>query len=191
MQRPAPAPALIHSNFVRILPAQDPGPEIDYEFYESPFGQICIASDSQGVTKLDFVETEAAGLALLKKHFTPTKLTRRKTEFHAKALGLSGPSPSEITLHIQATEFQLQVWNALLTIPKGQLSTYQKIAEKIGNPSASRAVGSAVGANPVGYIIPCHRVVRNDGTFGDFLWGREMKVTLLNWEAGFLNPKLL
>jgi AraC family transcriptional regulator of adaptative response/methylated-DNA-[protein]-cysteine methyltransferase len=191
MTRQAASTALIHSRSVTLLPIQSPEPEIFYHMYDCPFGQICIASDPKGICKLDFAETEAAGLAMLKKHFPSAKLIRTKTAAHGAALRIFGPAPEAINLHVQGTEFQLKVWNALLSIPKGGLSTYGEIAEKTGHTGASRAVGSAVGANPVGYIIPCHRVVRNDGSFGEFLWGREMKVTLLNWEAGFLNPKLL
>ena len=191
MTRPASAPALRHSDFLQVLPLRDPEPEVFYEFFDSPFGQICIASDPRGICKLDFAYTEAAAITILQKHFPKAKLTRGKTDYQKVAISFFGPKPEPSTLHISGTEFQLQVWNALLSIPKGQLSTYQKIADTLGNPGASRAVGTAVGSNPVGFLIPCHRVVRNDGSFGEFLWGREMKVSLLNWEAGFLNPKLL
>src|SRR6185295_1244900 len=88
-----------------------------------------------------------------------------------------------LALYVRGTGFQLQVWRALLAAPPGQLTTYQALAARIGRPTAARAVGNAVGANPVAWLIPCHRVIRGLGTFGGYRWGRARKRVMLGWEA--------
>ena len=87
-----------------------------------------------------------------------------------------------LPLHVQGTNFQINVWQALLKIPKGQLTSYGQLARDIGNPKASRAVGSAVGANPIAFLIPCHRVIRATGVIGDYRWGATRKRSMINWE---------
>jgi AraC family transcriptional regulator, regulatory protein of adaptative response / methylated-DNA-[protein]-cysteine methyltransferase len=86
-------------------------------------------------------------------------------------------------LHLKGTHFQLKVWETLLTIPFGQLSTYGNIASKINNPKASRAVGSAIGDNPVAFLIPCHRVIQSTGVFGQYMWGAKRKTAMISWEG--------
>jgi AraC family transcriptional regulator of adaptative response/methylated-DNA-[protein]-cysteine methyltransferase len=86
-------------------------------------------------------------------------------------------------MHLKGTEFQLKVWHALLTIPFGDLSTYGHIAEKIENPKASRAVGTAIGNNPVSFIIPCHRVIQTSGAIGGYMWGPNRKTAMIGWEG--------
>ena len=95
---------------------------------------------------------------------------------------------SKIKLHLKGTAFQLKVWEALLKIPMGDVSTYSSIANKINNPHASRAVGTAIGDNPVAFLIPCHRVIRSTGDFGQYHWGRVRKTAMLGWEAAKTNP---
>jgi len=90
---------------------------------------------------------------------------------------------NQIKLHLKGTDFQLKVWEALLKIPMGQLSTYGTIANKIENPQASRAVGTAIGSNPVAFLIPCHRVIQSTGTFGGYMWGSARKTAMIGWEA--------
>lgn len=89
----------------------------------------------------------------------------------------------QIKLHIKGTVFQLKVWETLLKIPMGQLSTYGNIAGNIGNQNASRAVGSAIGINPVAFLIPCHRVIQSSGAFGQYHWGSIRKTAMIGWEA--------
>ena len=84
---------------------------------------------------------------------------------------------------MKGTDFQLKVWEALLKIPAGQLSTYGKIAEAIGMFSASRAVGTAIGSNPVAFLIPCHRVIRSTGALGGYMWGNTRKTAMIGWEG--------
>lgn len=89
----------------------------------------------------------------------------------------------KIKLHLKGTEFQIKVWEALLKIPEGQLSSYSDIADWIGQENASRAVGTAIGKNPIGYLIPCHRVIKNTGEIGEYRWGSERKMAMIGWET--------
>jgi len=90
---------------------------------------------------------------------------------------------NQIKLHLKGTDFQLKVWEILLKVPIGQLETYGHIAERIQNPKASRAVGSAIGDNPVAFLIPCHRVIQANGAFGQYHWGATRKAAMIGWEA--------
>ena len=92
-------------------------------------------------------------------------------------------SSNEIVLHLYGTDFQIKVWRALLEIPFGNTSTYSDIAKAINNPRALRAVGTAIGRNPVAILVPCHRVLRSDGGIGGYYWGIEKKKILLEWEG--------
>lgn len=92
-----------------------------------------------------------------------------------------------IKLHLKGTNFQLKVWQALLRIPLGKLDTYGSIAQKIDNRAASRAVGTAIGSNPVAYLIPCHRVIQSTGAIGDYMWGSVRKTAIIGWEAAKVN----
>jgi AraC family transcriptional regulator of adaptative response/methylated-DNA-[protein]-cysteine methyltransferase len=94
-------------------------------------------------------------------------------------------------LHIKGTLFQLKVWETLLTIPMGRLTTYGDIAKKIKNAKASRAVGSAIGDNPVAFLIPCHRVIQSSGIFGQYMWGAKRKTAIIGWEAARLEEVFL
>jgi AraC family transcriptional regulator of adaptative response/methylated-DNA-[protein]-cysteine methyltransferase len=87
------------------------------------------------------------------------------------------------SFHLKGTSFQLKVWETLLKIPKGNFTTYGTIAKAIGNPLASRAVGSAIGDNPIAFLIPCHRVIQSSGNFGQYHWGQVRKSMMLGWEA--------
>ena len=89
----------------------------------------------------------------------------------------------KIKLHLKGTAFQIKAWEARLNIPMGQLSTYGTVAERLHTPKASQAVGSAVGANPVAFLIPCHRVIQSTGVFGQYHWGSIRKTAMIGWEA--------
>ncbi len=89
----------------------------------------------------------------------------------------------EIKLHLKGTDFQLKVWETLMKIPMGQLSTYGTIARQIDKPNASRAVGTAIGSNPVAFLIPCHRVIQSTGVFGGYMWGNTRKTAIIGWEG--------
>lgn len=88
----------------------------------------------------------------------------------------------KVKLHLNGTAFQLKVWKALLAIPVGQLTTYGELASKIGKPKAARAVGTAIGKNPMAYMVPCHRVVQSDGGLGGYRWGKKRKRKIIEWE---------
>ena len=94
---------------------------------------------------------------------------------------------SKIKLHLKGTSFQLKVWETLLKIPMGDLSTYSDISKQIHQPNASRAVGSAIGANPVAFLIPCHRVIKSTGESGGYHWGPTRKSAIIGWEAALVN----
>lgn len=94
---------------------------------------------------------------------------------------------NQIKLHLNGTPFQLKVWETLLKVPLGDLTTYGSIAEKIEQPGASRAVGSAIGNNPVAFLIPCHRVIQSTGNIGGYRWGNTRKSAIIGWEASKTN----
>jgi AraC family transcriptional regulator, regulatory protein of adaptative response / methylated-DNA-[protein]-cysteine methyltransferase len=97
---------------------------------------------------------------------------------------------SEIKLHLKGTAFQLKVWEALLKIPMGSVSAYASVAEIIKNAKASRAVGSAIGDNPVAFLIPCHRVIKSTGAFGQYHWGAARKTAMIGWEAAKISASI-
>jgi AraC family transcriptional regulator of adaptative response/methylated-DNA-[protein]-cysteine methyltransferase len=93
----------------------------------------------------------------------------------------------QIKLHLKGTDFQLKVWETLLKIPMGALSTYGTIANKIEKPLSSRAVGTAIGSNPIAFLIPCHRVIQSSGLLGGYMWGNTRKTAIIGWEAAKIN----
>ena len=97
---------------------------------------------------------------------------------------------NKIKLHLKGTDFQLKVWESLLKIPMGGLSTYGRLAKSIGNPNASRAVGTAIGSNPVAYLIPCHRVIQSTGNFGEYMWGSTRKTAIIGWEGAKVDSQI-
>jgi AraC family transcriptional regulator of adaptative response/methylated-DNA-[protein]-cysteine methyltransferase len=166
--------------------------EINYSFAESPFGNILVASTSKGICYMAFVDqpAEAPALADLRAHFPNARLRQMTDLIQQNALNIFTKDWSQlqqIRLHLKGTEFQLKVWETLLKIPMGGLSTYKSIAGQLGNANASRAVGSAVGDNPVAFIIPCHRVIQSEGSFGQYHWGTTRKTAMIGWEAAKSN----
>ena len=159
---------------------------INYSFAESPFGNILVASTAKGICYMAFANDEATGLSQLKNHF-PNANYRQMTDLvQQNALYIfthDWKKLSEIKLHLKGTPFQLKVWETLLKIPMGQLSTYGTIATALDNPKASRAVGSAIGDNPVAFLIPCHRVIQSTGSIGQYHWGSTRKTAIIGWEA--------
>ena len=122
----------------------------------------------------------------LKKTFPNAQFFESRDDMQLKALKVfqaSWRDLDEIKLHLLGTPFQLKVWEALLKIPSGSLSTYGAIAKEIEKPKSSRAVGTAIGSNPVAYLIPCHRVIRSNGELGGYMWGTNRKQAIIAWEA--------
>jgi len=168
--------------------------EINYSFAESPFGDILVASTPKGICYMAFVDrtaknhanVEAAAGLDLQSHFPNARFRQMTDLIQQNALYIFTQDWSrlqQIKLHLKGTEFQLKVWETLLKIPMGGLSTYKNIAGRLGNPNASRAVGSAVGDNPVAFLIPCHRVIQSVGAFGQYHWGATRKTAIIGWEA--------
>ncbi|MDX2071543.1 MAG: methylated-DNA--[protein]-cysteine S-methyltransferase [Haliscomenobacter sp.] len=160
--------------------------DINYSFAESPFGNLIVASTVKGVCFMGFYEDEPTAFAALQAHFPHAQFSRKLDMIQQNALFIFQNDWSklhEIKLHLKGTDFQLKVWETLLKIPMGQLATYGAIAQKIGNPNASRAVGTAIGSNPVAFLIPCHRVIQSTGTFGGYMWGPTRKTAMIGWEG--------
>ncbi len=166
---------------------------INYSFAESPFGNIIVASTQKGVCFMAFAEDEAIGFQDLKNKFPNAAFSRKLDLAQQNALFIfqnDWSKLSEIKLHLKGTDFQLKVWETLLKIPMGQLSTYGTIAQQIEKPNASRAVGTAIGSNPVAFLIPCHRVIQSSGIFGGYMWGNTRKTAIIGWEGAQVNPQL-
>jgi len=167
--------------------------EIKYSFAESPFGNIIVASTQKGVCFMAFAEDETIGFVDLKNKFPNASFTRKLDLVQQNALFIfqnDWSKLSEIKLHLKGTDFQLKVWETLLKIPMGQLSTYGSIAQQIEKPNASRAVGTAIGSNPVAFLIPCHRVIQSSGIFGGYMWGNTRKTAIIGWEGAQVNQQL-
>lgn len=159
---------------------------INYSFAETPFGNILVASTPKGICHIAFADEEEKELGLLKMKFPNAVYRQIADTAQQNALYIFTHDWSrinEIKLHLKGTDFQLKVWETLLKIPSGQLTTYGTIAKGIGMPSASRAVGTAIGANPVAFLIPCHRIIQSTGVFGQYHWGSVRKTAMIGWEA--------
>ena len=165
---------------------------INYSFAESPFGALIVASTPKGICCMAFEDDEQKALNDLKAKF-PNAVFRRKLDLlQQNALFIFQNDWSrlhEIKLHLKGTDFQLKVWESLLKIPMGKLATYAGIAAQSGNPNAHRAVGTAIGNNPVAFLIPCHRVIRASGNFGGYIWGSIRKTAIIGWEGAKTNPQ--
>lgn len=160
---------------------------LHYSYAESPFGTILIASTTKGVCHLVFLDTsKAAGLDSLRAAFPNATLQLQTDAFQEQALAVfqnDWSNLQQIKLHLKGSDFQLKVWEALLHIPQGQLSTYGAIAQQIKHPNASRAVGTAIGNNPIAFLIPCHRVIQASGKMGGYRWSPVRKKAMIGWEA--------
>ncbi|SFO28148.1 AraC family transcriptional regulator, regulatory protein of adaptative response / methylated-DNA-[protein]-cysteine methyltransferase [Paenimyroides ummariense] len=159
---------------------------INYSFAESPFGSLIVASTQKGVCYIAFDNDESKALNDLKQKFPNATFQRKLDWMQQNALFIFQNDWSklpEIKLHLKGTDFQLKVWETLLKIPMGQLSTYGNIAEQIGNANASRAVGTAIGSNPVAFLIPCHRIIQSSGNIGGYMWGTTRKTAIIGWES--------
>lgn len=161
------------------------GVTVRYGFHPTPFGECLIAVTSRGICHLAFVAPVSREQALARlEHDWPLadlvvdQGATRDVAGEAFPPPRSGRVPS-LALHVKGTNFQLKVWRALLEIPTGTVTTYGALAAAVGTPKASRAVGTAVGSNPVSYLIPCHRVIRASGALGGYAWGVDRKKAML------------
>lgn len=185
----------LHDHFVK-LEAVTPGEysnrgkalEIDYAVHETPFGSAFLAQTPRGICELSFGALDGPESAVhsLQKKWPRATLRENKKGTAPAILSMfdrfeSAAKP--LSLHVTGTNFQVSVWRALLAIPKGSLSTYGALAASIRRPGSARAVGNAVGANPIAFIIPCHRVIRGTGELGGFRWGTTRKHAIHAWES--------
>lgn len=167
--------------------------QINYSFAETPFGEIIVASTPKGICHLAFFPDQAEGEAILKARFPNADYQHLVDRNQQEALFIfqhDWSRISQVKLHLHGTPFQLKVWDALLKIPMGKLSTYGSIASEIDKPKASRAIGTAIGSNPVAFLIPCHRVIQSSGNIGGYMWGPTRKSAIIGWEAARLNSEL-
>lgn len=180
------SPGRLHDLFVTceaVTPGEykfrGKGVRIRYGFHPTPFGECLLATTDRGICALRFSD----GLRELRDEWRVAEFVpdQAGTGVLCRQVFRVGDKP--IHLHLRGTNFQLKVWQALLAIPPGKLVTYGDLASVIGAPRAQRAVGSAVGQNPIAYLIPCHRVIRSLGVIGNYRWGHERKRALLGWEA--------
>ncbi|UOG34156.1 bifunctional helix-turn-helix domain-containing protein/methylated-DNA--[protein]-cysteine S-methyltransferase [Leptospira noguchii] len=161
--------------------------KVRYSFQKSVFGDYLIASTEKGICNLFFYDIPKEQIVSeLKKQLDRADIIEQTDENQNRVIRffdntLNGNE--KIKLHLKGTEFQIKVWEALLKIPEGQLSSYSDIADWIGQENASRAVGTAIGKNPIGYLIPCHRVIKNTGEIGEYRWGSERKMAMIGWET--------
>lgn len=162
--------------------------KITYGLHDTPLGKIIVAQSSKGLCWLGFMVQgyKGDGFKRMKDFFPHTDFVRddKKTQKLADDImsAWDQDTVADIALDLRGTEFQKQVWTALLHIPKGQVISYGDVANDIGRPKASRAVGTAVGENPVSLIVPCHRVVQSSGGLGNYGWGVDLKKKILTEE---------
>ena len=159
---------------------------IHYSFSETCFGKVIVASTDKGICYMAFEEDQENALRNLHHKFPNAFFFEQHNDLQKSALSFFKKDWSQletIKLHLKGTDFQLKVWESLLTIPMGKLSTYGNLADKIGNSKASRAVGTAIGSNPVAFLIPCHRVIQSSGKIGGYMWGSDRKQLIIGWES--------
>ncbi len=190
----------LHDHFVQ-LEAVTPGEYrnkgkgvvIEHGTHDTPFGRLFVARTPRGVCRAAFADAEDTGaqLDILRRTWPLASYTAGAAgaEAAAEVAGLLSATRNErasrplpLSLHVAGTNFQIAVWRALLRIPAGSAVTYSRIAEAAGSPRAVRAVGTAIGANPVAFLIPCHRVIERSGALGGYRWGLERKQAMQAWE---------
>ncbi len=163
---------------------------INYSFAESPFGNIIVASTAKGICYMAFADDQSAALTALQGYFPNAGFSQVVDRVQQNALFIftqDWTKLNKIKLHLKGTDFQLKVWQTLLKIPMGQLNTYGNVAQQIAHPRASRAVGTAIGSNPVAFLIPCHRVIQSSGIIGNYMWGSNRKTAIIGWEGSRAN----
>ncbi|WP_413668999.1 methylated-DNA--[protein]-cysteine S-methyltransferase [Mucilaginibacter sp. Mucisp86] len=161
--------------------------QINYSFADTPFGKVIVASTGKGICHMAFVdEGEEKALEQLKINFPNAVYNQLVDRIQQNALFIFTQDWNhldEIKLHLKGTDFQIKVWETLLKVPAGGLTTYASLAKKAGSENAYRAVGTAVGSNPVAFLIPCHRVIKSTGEIGQYHWGSTRKNAIIGWEA--------
>lgn len=157
-----------------------------YHFAPSPFGKVVLASTPKGLCYMAFEDDENRALHDLRRQFPKATYRRESDSVQRSALRVFSHDRQQldsVKLHLAGTPFQLKVWESLLKIPWGTVASYGDVAQAVGSPGSARAVGSAVGKNPVAFLIPCHRVIRSSGTIGEYAWNPARKSAMIGWEA--------
>lgn len=159
------------------------GLTIRWGWFESPFGPALVMATHKGICGIGFGDAVGAGATLddLVRRWPRADYAEDPTALRPLVDAAFGERPTE--LHLIGAPFQIKVWEALLAIPTGHVTTYADIASATGHPTAHRAVGTAVGRNPISFLIPCHRALRRDGGLGGYHWGLPRKRAMLAWEA--------
>lgn len=179
---------LIHNTFIfinKMTADEEKKLTIQYNYFDCIFGNILIASTDIGICYIAFDDDGKTALHELKTLYYPNAVFNKETtkmQQEALCVFSKNIANNPIMLHVKGTDFQLSVWEELLNIPMGKLTTYGNLANQLNNPKACRAVGSAVGANPVSFLIPCHRVVQSTGKYGQYHWGSDRKKAMIEWE---------
>lgn len=164
---------------------------IQYGIHPTPFGRCFIAVTNRGVCKLAFLQ-EGDEQAIFQEFESEWQLASKTKNQAATApfieaiFSLANPN-KPLHLLVKGTNFQLKVWEALIDMPLGKLTSYEQIAATIDNPNATRAVGSAIGKNPIAFLIPCHRVIRKTGEVSQYRWGTTRKQAIIGWEQALLD----
>lgn len=155
-----------------------------YGFHPSPFGECLLALTGRGICFLAFVENDRQFTLEQLRNSWPNAMLSEAPNIIAPLVGriFSFKSVSSVPVHLRGTNFQIKVWEALLRLPDGEVTTYQALAKQIRSPQAARAVGNAVAHNPLAYLIPCHRVLQKSGLFGNYRYGPIRKKAILGWE---------
>ena len=166
---------------------------IRYGQHESPFGNCLVAVTDRGVCGLGFEHEGGISQQMerLEARWPNAELVEDSRATQPVINAIFAPptgTPRPLALLLKGTNFQLNVWSALLRVPPGSAVCYEDIARYLGLPTAQRAVGAAVGQNPIAYLIPCHRVLRKSGAFGEYHWGAARKKAMLAWEGAALQP---
>ena len=195
-------PSRLHDLFV-TYEAMSPGAfkrrgegvEIAYGLHPSPFGPCFVGQTERGICALGFADGGEGNGEAVRAEFERRWPAARFHEDRAAtahvAARIFGERPADSTplrLAVAGTNFQLKVWEALLRIPPGRITSYHALGQALGLPRSARAVGGAVAANPVSYLIPCHRVIRHTGRISHYEWGRSRKRVMLGWEAAHFGP---
>ena len=170
---------------------------INYSFSDTIFGDVVVASTNKGICYLAFIENIEQGLKELKQQFPNAEYQQQLDTFQQDGLfmfkngwkNIHDSNLHQLNLHLKGTDFQLKVWQALLSIPQGGLVTYGEVARRINQPTASRAVGTAIGCNPIAYLIPCHRIIQSSGNTGGYRWNPIRKKAIIGWEAAKVEIK--
>ena len=184
----------LHDHFI-TLEAVTPGEyknrgmglDITYGLHETPFGKIFIAITQRGICQLSFLENSdiSQELKLLNKKWPNAEISHSDIQTSKtidSIFDIKKRADSPLSVLVCGTNFQVNVWKALLNISSASLTSYKEIASAIGKPKASRAVGTAIGSNPVAFLIPCHRVIQQSGKIGGYRWGETRKHAIHAWE---------